>query len=265
MGDDLDELVDRVNTKLREIMEWCSANRLSLNVAKCEFMLITNRVVEGVPSIQIGPNQLKIVDTFRYLGVEVDKNLKFHTHINKLKGKLSQLCGVSFRLRSYLNHTAARSLYYSCVYSTIIYCIAVWGGMLNCTSSGSAVQKIQKKVVLNLFSRFHTDGRCIFKAEKILKVLDVYRLRVAMYMYKMINMGMYPGLMRSLELNHVPHDYNTRSSSDPRLPFPRVEAVRMSFGYQFVRVWNEIPQAIRSSPSSKIFKKSVISWYLDQY
>ena len=40
---DLEALIDNVNTKLEKIMKWLNANKLSLNIDKTHYMLFRNK------------------------------------------------------------------------------------------------------------------------------------------------------------------------------------------------------------------------------
>ena len=46
-------------------------------------------------------------------------------------------------------------------------------------------------------------------------------------------------------MSYPSHNYNTRNNTDMLLPYPRVEAIRMNFRYQFVKVWRRIPEYIK--------------------
>ena len=68
-----------------------------------------------------------------------------------------------------------------------------------------------------------------------------------------------------LHLETAPHDYPTREHDMLRTPFPRVEAIKMSFKYQFVSVWRGIPREIKASTSLKAFKRKVTEHFLNAY
>ena len=96
-------LTEHVNGRLREIFEWCNCNKLSLNPANSEFIIVTNKIVVNRPQFFIGADPIKEVDSFKYLGYHVDTRIKFNVQTNNLKDKLSQLCVVSFRLSKFLD------------------------------------------------------------------------------------------------------------------------------------------------------------------
>ena len=77
----------------------------------------------------------------------------------------------------------------------------------------------------NHFRQFYPGTECLYKAIKILKMLDLYRLKVGTYVFKVLNEEIYPSLSASLDLLPVSHGYETRNSDTFRTPFPRVEAM----------------------------------------
>ena len=91
VGTSLEMLTEHVNSQIREILEWCNRNNLSLKPAKSEFMTVTNNIVVNCPLLFIGTDPIKKVDSFKYIGIHVDTRLKFDVQIYHLKGKLSKL------------------------------------------------------------------------------------------------------------------------------------------------------------------------------
>ena len=265
IGDDLNELVQQVNRRLNMVNDWCNANKLFLNRTKSEFMLVTTRHVHTDPEIFIGEDKLSRVGVFRYLGVNIDSSLKYHTQLNLIKAKFSQHCGASYRLRNRLDLTAAKNLYYSCFYSVATYCICVYGGVMLCTQRAASIIKLQSKIMKNLFKKFLPESTNLFKDMKILKLPDIYRLRAAVYMFRVVVLDECPTVRRNLSLDYPDHQYSTRTSNDLILPFPRVEALRMNFQYQFVDVWNSIPDHIKEAVNLKTFKRMLLNHFLDNY
>ena len=263
VGDDLQLLTNHVNMRLNIINEWCNSNKLYVNRDKSEYMVITNRDMSSVPDVRIGSDRLNLVKHFKYLGINIDDSCKFNTHIDSLKSRLSSLRGMSYRLRNHLDIRAAKQLYYSCVYSVAMYGIAVWGGALICNHRADSLIRLQRHILENLFSKFFSDD--INFHAKILKIEDVYRLRVAIYMFRILVLNELPILKRCLLLSQAPHTYGTRNASDLRLPYPRTEVIRLSYKYQFVNVWNSIPERIRLLPSLKQFKRALTDHFLSRY
>ena len=133
------------------------------------------------------------------------------------------------------------------------------------THRGDRLIGLQAKIVKNLFEKFYSGDACLFKACRILKLVDVYKFRVCIYMYRVLILNELPTLRENLELEIPQHEYNTRSNTLLITPFPRVEVVRMSYSYQFVRIWNEIPDFLKAADTLRKFKNNLMSRILDSY
>ena len=61
---------------------------------------------------------------------------------------------------------------------------------------------------------------------------------------------------------HEP-SYSTRSSNELTVPHPRTDAIKMSFYYQIPKIWNAIPNEIKSSANKSIFKSRYKKYLLN--
>ena len=263
-GDDLEDLMADVNLKLKEIYDWCSYIKLSINPSKSEFMLITRRRVEVVPPLFMGSEEIGRHTSVKYLGLVIDDNMKYTSHGKHLKSKLSMYAGISFRLSHYLDVSSAKKYYYAFVYSSLTYCVTVWGGILQNTRFGSCLSRLQGRIVKNLFGKFSSE-RNLFKEFKILKVKDIHKLYASIYMFRMVRLDDCPVLDDTVNLDYPSHPYPTRQRDLAILPFPYIRSLRISYHYQFVNEWNSIPGNIRDARDLKTFKRSLTEFLISQY
>ena len=253
-GNNVENVIAEINVSLNKLYDWCNFNGLALNCTKTKAVLFTNKIIVN-PSLQIHGNTVEFVDAYRYLGILLDSKLKYQEHINSLKIKLSQLCGISYRISPYLNLEAAKAYYYSFVYSALSYCITVWGGVLVSSTRGNRLRRLQKRIVKNLFAKFFYVSLDIdlFKKLEILPVVYLYKFRMACLMFKMIKLEQYPNILAYINPETLTHNYETRNQNYV-LPFPIVETIRLNFKYQLINIWNEIPENIRELESYNMFK-----------
>ena len=263
-GENLEVLMSNVNLKLKEIYDWCSCNKLSINPSKSEFMLITRKRVEVVPPLYMGREEIKHCNSVKYLGLSIDDDMKYATHGNQLKSKLSMYAGISYRLSQYLDIGSAKKYYYAFVYSSLTYCITVWGGILQSTRFGGCLSRLQDKIVRNLFSKFSNESN-LFKEIKLLKVYDIHRMYVSVYMFRMVVLNNCPVLDDAVNLDYPTHSYPTRYRDRAILPVPHIRALRISYHYQFVNIWNSIPTSVKDSRSLSSFKRSLTEFFVSQY
>ena len=84
-------------------------------------------------------------------------------------------------------------------------------------------------------------------------------------MYKICNTNSVPTLKNALDLHFPDHGYSTRGSNTLVVPFPRVESIKINFKYQFLKVWNDVPENIRASISLAIFRNSLKQHFMNSY
>ena len=84
------------------------SNKLSLNVAKTEFMFFgtvfrLSNLGKNFP-ITIGEKEIKRVKNTKYLGVYLDENLTWDEHIDKLCSKVNRSISGLRHARDYICH-----------------------------------------------------------------------------------------------------------------------------------------------------------------
>lgn len=82
---------------------WLKINALSLNLKKTKCMMFnaSNRTLQR-PVIKVNNVLIDYVDNFNFLGITIDANMKWNTHINKISSKISKVVGVLSRLKKFL-------------------------------------------------------------------------------------------------------------------------------------------------------------------
>ncbi len=85
--EEFDNLQKSINDDLSCLKTYFDDNRLSVNVDKCDFMLLrTYQALRKIPSPQIHINNepLRQVSVAKYLGMHIDENLHWDHHIDTL-------------------------------------------------------------------------------------------------------------------------------------------------------------------------------------
>ena len=91
-GKDPDDLVRTMNEEMVKVIDWLQINRLSLNLNKTHFILFRRKRVRISLSTDLVINNVKIdmIERTKFLGVIIDQNLSFQSHINYIKGKVAR-------------------------------------------------------------------------------------------------------------------------------------------------------------------------------
>ena len=104
-----------LNSSIAEIVDWAASNKLPINEGKTKAMLITGKrlpsKINEEMTLTIKGTELELVPSAKLLGLEIDSELSFTSHVEKLCKKLSQRIGVLKKIRSCLP-TKQRLLYF---------------------------------------------------------------------------------------------------------------------------------------------------------
>ena len=88
----------------------------------------------------------------------------------------------------------------------------------------------------------------------LLKLEDLYKLRVLQYMYK-----------SELIHNMSTHDYSTRNAHNITLPLLNKSISQRTIFYKGIVFWNNLPTNLKNLRSENIFKNAMKSMLLGEY
>ena len=125
----LKDLEKIVNKELDKLFLWLNVNRLSLNIDKTNYIIFHpyNKPVKEHITIKINKKAISEKEFIKYLGVLVDSTLSWKYQISNITKKISRAIGIMYKLRPFLPLNVMKNIYYSLIYSHIIYAIEVWG------------------------------------------------------------------------------------------------------------------------------------------
>ena len=121
----LNILESNLNEELSKVHSWLCANKLSLNINKSNFVLfhpIQKKLPKSV-TLFINNQSLTEENSIRYLGIYIDSNLNWKSHISYIAKKVKRSIGTLSKLRYYLNSKTLLDLYYALVYPFLTYFI----------------------------------------------------------------------------------------------------------------------------------------------
>ena len=128
VGNNLDLLINNMNINMQKFFEWCTVNKLHLNLNKTKAMIITHKRYDlPLQNIIINNTEIEYVNEYKYLGLIIDKELNFKKHISNLNSRLNRIVGATYSLKNILPLNAAKSFYYAMAQSLISYLIVLWG------------------------------------------------------------------------------------------------------------------------------------------
>ena len=262
----LTELINTLNTELINVSSWFKCNKLSLNIAKTNFIhfqtLHSN--IELPQPIKIDDLSLLKKDFTKFLGITIDKNLTWDQHIQNISSQIAKGIGILCKTKDIILNSALLTLYNTLILPYITYCNIIWG---NCSISKiNQIYRLQKKAVricTNSSYLAHTNP--LFHQLKILKVHDINILQTSIFMFKYTKNVLPPIFNDLFTYNRNIHSYPTRTCNNIHLQNPKILLAHKSLRHHGPDVWNTLPNFIKQTPFLNFFKRLIKTTLINKY
>ena len=259
-------LINKMNTELQTIADWLSANKLTLNVKKTNYIIFHRykKFTYPLPPILLKENILAEVKSAKFLGVTVENHLLWQPHIKTTRNKIAKHCGIMHLIRNSLDTKSLLLIYYSLIYPSLIYCMTVWSGASKESLQQLViVQKRAVRTIAGVRSREHTND--LFHNLKIVKLPDIITLTNATFVFKSVN-----GLNDTTNYfsTNENHSYRTRNLGKLYLPRTGSCQSQTHIRYQGAKTYNSLLNDVVSKRTlcsfKQALKKNLINAYTPQ-
>lgn len=148
-----DKIKETAERDLMTIKEWFDNKLLTINFNKTKYLpfCCDKRGVPNFTNLIIPDKNVNIeintADTIKYLGITIDKHLRWEQHINSVAQTLRSLIFRFKNMREILDIHYQKILYYALVESRLSYGIIAWGSAAYCHLK--KVEILQKKIFKN--------------------------------------------------------------------------------------------------------------------
>ena len=125
----MNEVADSLNDDLAHIATWIDTNQLKLNVGKTQLMTLSGQSLRSKwqqVDVQLQGTTIPERDSARYLGLTIDRDLSWKTHVCNFRRKAFAAVGCIPKASHYLPVNIRKMLYKSPVLPHLDYCSTVW-------------------------------------------------------------------------------------------------------------------------------------------
>ena len=240
--------------ELEKFFKWSTSNKLIVNKSKTFFLTHTfNKFDENSIKISMNNHEIKKLEETTFLGLKIDSKLNFRSHIDNISTKISKSIGILYKLKSVKTpKSILKQVYFSLIHSHLNYVICTYAGTYpSYLNRLLLLQKRAIRIINNESYLAHTN--LLFQSNKILKIQDMYKLSIGIYMYD------------HLENYFRAHDHNTRAFQDLLPAQSRLTATSHSIHVIGPKIYNSIPNDIKLKPNRNSFKYHYRQHLLAQY
>ena len=264
----LEELESIVNNELAKVSDWLIANKLTLNVDKSNFIIISSAKKTSPHKVALTINNSPLIekDSIKYLGVLIDKNLTWKQQIKQVNIKISKGIGILAKMRHYVPSTIIRNLYFAFIAPFINYGLINWGSA-TASSLKSVHRNVNKALRIMNFDNYTASSKPIFQKFGILNFEDSFKLECAKFMYDISKGNSIDFLSELFEKTTERHSYQTRQATTDKfaIPLTKTNLKKRFITFQGTKIWNNIPFDIRNKPSKTTFQRHFRKWLIQKY
>lgn len=245
-SDDLD-LNTTVKVALDDVVNWLNDHNLEINFSKTK--IIQFRPYQKAPlTIDFTYKDINIesVNNFTLLGIDIDTNINWKAHVEKIALKLSRFTYALWELKKSTNEKTAVTAYYAYAYAWLSYGVIVWGN----SSQVDSLLILQKKCIRIIKHLKNTDScKPYFKSLEILTLPSIYILETAKFVRR------YPSFYT--REGDQQRRFPTRYPNRLILPKSKMEMYRSSPLTMSIKIFNKIPENIKIEQNTASFIKKL--------
>ena len=247
---------------LSAISNWLAHNCMSLNAAKCKYMLISRKrssLASTLPTLFIGSPEatMEKVTCMKYLGVYISSDLSWSIHIDIITSKARRTLGFIYRkFYRNVNSSVLTKLYTTLVRPLLEYCCAVWDPHLQKDIEKlESIQRLACKICTKNWSASYSDQLHFLN----LPTTRDRRLFLKLCtMYKILkNTFSFPENIINFRSRFQTHPMSTRhlSANSLHIPHAHTNSFMNSFVLSTSTLWNGLPSVITCLSTFHTFKK----------
>ncbi len=199
---------------------------------------------------------LNVVSKYPYLGVEIQDDLNWHTHIQKICSKANKVLGLLKRNISSCSPATKSLAYLSLVRPCVEYASSVWDPFLQ--KHINELEQIQRRSGRFVYSDYRRSSSASAMLHKLhWPTLQSRRTQARlMVFYKAVN-----GLI-AVPVDHLRRSSRvTRETSGSAVSFTRLSSkcntYKNSFFCRTITDWNKLGHDIRIKPSPESYKSAL--------
>lgn len=274
---DLQRLQSLIQADIDNIIKWAHDNGIIINLTKTKCVHIRspyNKLKDESIKI-VGHNYdcmhsggrtcncclVEFVEQYKYLGLIIDRDMSWKSHVNAVCGRLRSALGKFYHLNRVVTRATLYTVYYALVDAIIDYGLSCYG----CTfpSYLDKIKTLQIRILKTLVDK-NTKHNCksnyeqLFGICKILPIHEKVKMLIVLENYN-----------NDSHKKHIDHKITTRKISDKKFIVPNKnnyygERTRMVL---VPSIYNDLPVSLRcmNNVTKKTFKKHVNNHLLKMF
>jgi len=216
--------------------DWFSANRLSCNSDKSQYITISLK-----PEVKF--------ESVKLLGFNIDTKLNWSLHIQAICQKISRVSYLLWKLKEFVSPEYLRLAYFGLFQSHILYGLILWGH----SSHTQEILLLQKKAVRSIAGVGST-AHCkpLFLDLKIPTIINLYIFQILLYTKSNLH---------NFRIRQDQHNHYTRNRGKIDIIQHRLAITGNSYKLNCINFFNKLPEEAKVV-SFNVFKNKLYHWLI---
>jgi hypothetical protein len=253
-GRTMPEIEAVAKSNLHKINNYFSSKNLLLNLEKTNLVCFKTKQNRNkiCPIIKIDNLSISQISNTKFLGIHLDENLSFDSHILNLKKKIASGLFALKIMSRYCSVQILKSIYFAHIHSHIYFGVATYGATSN--SNLNSILQLQKKAIRIIMNLENQQSAKRYFSE--LGILTVY----GMYVLETIMLARCNGDRLSTVGSN--HHYNTRNRNQLAIPKHSLKFFSKKPCIAGIKFMRHIPKEILAIKENSSFKKKLKSFLI---
>lgn len=257
-------LEQNLQNALNILETWCHYNGMLLNTDKTKVIFITTpqkraRLGNSQLKVSFKNIEIKVTTGDKLLGVNINENLKWEDHINKIKKKVISNLWLLSKIKHFISINYRIIFYRAFIQPHLDFCNVVWGGTGR--TNLNRLLLLQKRACKVILGPEYTSFSESMEKINSLTIYQRILIQKAKFMYKVHN-RLLPSYVLDMyeyrEFNIT--EIRSISQLDFKIPRPRIDLFKESMSYSGPMIWNKISTEIRLSNTINQFTAKLTNW-----
>jgi hypothetical protein len=268
--DNIDTSVQEMNTDIDSITLWAKCNGLKLNASKTQSIIIGNprllaRLNYGtVPRLRVDGNDIIYCDKVKNLGLFMDRHLKWTDQVNATCNRVFASIHSLKRFAGFFPLNIKTMLVKTLVLTHFNYCDVVITDMT--VELSNRLQRAQNYCVQFIFGLRRFDHVSeYFDLLSLMKLKSLREFHTLRLLHSILNFNIPKYLSDNFSfMSDISTHVTRRGSHLLTIPIHRSTLFNKSFTVSASRLWNSLPDTIKSEGDRARFGAAVKSFLLEQ-
>ena len=252
-GETPEHVVESLKDSSNKLFEWFENNHMKANSDKCHLLMRTKVPV----SIEVDKDVIKNTNCEKLLGVKIDSDLSFSSHLEAILKKASQKTHVLARITPYMSFNKKKMLMNSFFMSQFNYCPLVW--MCHSRLLNNKINRLHERCLRIVYCDKKSSFQELLNNDGSVSIhtKNLQTLATEMFKtYKKLSPPIFEEIFLKREIK-----YNLRKNSYFNIPIANnVYCGTESISNLGPRIWDQVPDRLKELNSLTSFKKEIKKW-----